>query len=146
MRASRAACLVLASLNALAFAAQFFPKSQGGLEARFPLAAKSSRGEAPRGAAVPFRRRGEAPEPPSPPALPVAPHDSPPAEAPVDSATVAYLGAMTSPEGTIEYFFKNRTTNRVYATGPKSGEIAVLEASEKEFLIDIDGTHYKVAR
>jgi hypothetical protein len=144
MRSSKAFCLVLASLNVLVFAAQMAGGGDDALKARVSLSAKTSMTAEPRGASVPFRLRGELPEPTAP-ALSPTPAE-PPAEAPIDTSAFAFLGTMTSPQGATEYFFKKNATNRVYSAGLKDSEIKLLETSEKEFLIEIDGTKYKVAR
>jgi hypothetical protein len=150
MRSSRAIFAALTALNVLAFAA--LPSSGGDdeLAPRLSLQAEAPKDESPRGAAVPFRLRGEGPWPVA--ATPVARRDRPPAsaadtaESQIDSSGFAFLGTMTSPEGRIEYFFKSRATDRVYSSGRGDGGIAVLDVNEKEFLIEIDGTKYKVQR
>jgi hypothetical protein len=147
MRSSKAICLALAALDVLVFAAQLFPRGGDELKARVSNPARSSKADAPRGAAVPFRPAGDIPGPiAAPEKAPVPAPSAPLVDAPIDSSAFAYLGAMTSSDGKAGYFFKSRATNRVYSAGLEDSEIQVLGASEKEFLIEIDGSKYKVAR
>jgi hypothetical protein len=146
MRSTKAVCLALAALNLVVFAV---PSLRGGgdeLKARVAISARRAEAAQARGAPVPFRLEGELPEPAALPALESAPAPAAPPEAPIDSDSYAYLGTMTSPEGTIEYFFKNKATGLVRSTGRRDDPIRVLESAEKEFLIEIDGTKYRVAR
>jgi hypothetical protein len=146
MRSSKVVCLALAALDLLAFAV---PSLRGGgdeLKARVAISARRAEAAQARGAPVPFRLEGELPEQAAVPAPESGPASAAPPEAPMDSDSYAYLGTMTSPEGTIEYFFKNRATGLVRSTGRKDGPIRVLESTDKEFLIEIDGTKYRVAR
>jgi len=145
MRLGKALCLTLAALNVLALSARLVPKGDDELRYRASQSAGASRTELPSGGAVPFRPGGEKPEPaPNPLAQPVpaAPH----VEERIDESAYSYLGSMKSPEGKTVYFFKNRAANRVDSAGYKDGGIKVLFASEKEFLLEIDGKKYKVVR
>jgi hypothetical protein len=147
MRSSRLVCAVLASLNVLAAAARFIPEGGDDLAARVPLPAEGARAERPRGGTVIFRPRGERPAPaPTSARTPRPPSAPPPAEAPIDRDAFAYLGTMTMPDGAIGYFLKNKATSHVYSSGTGDGELAILEASDKELLIEIHGTKYLVAR
>jgi hypothetical protein len=148
MRSSKVACLVLAALNVAVFSAQFISEGDAQLEARVSFSAKNAKPREGRGAVVPFRLEGEMLKPDTVPSAVPEPASVPvtPPEVPIDSVSFTYLGTMTSPEGRIEYFFKNRATGLVYSAGHQDGTIKVLESTEKEFLIEADGTKYKVSR
>jgi hypothetical protein len=148
MRSNRIVCAILATLNVIAAAAGLVPRGGGDPSARAPLPARAEKAARPRGEAVIFRPRGErpAPAPPGAGATPKRPIPAPPVEAPIDRDSFAYLGAMTAVDGTSSSFFMNRATSRVYASGGGEGEPSILEASDKEILIELDGTKYLVAR
>jgi hypothetical protein len=147
MRWSRLLCAAVASLNVLAAAGRLLPEGGDAPATRASLPAEGARAERPRGEAVIFRPRGERPAPaPAPAQAPRPPSAAPPDEAPIEGSSFAYLGTMTAPDGASSYFFKDGATDRVYSAGAGDGELAVLGASEKEFLIEIHGTKYLVAR
>jgi hypothetical protein len=147
MRPNRIVCVAFAALNVIVFVIQVIPRNGEELRARVSISAKASTSSEQRGAAVPFRLSGEKPEPAGIPATDPQPKSIvQPIQDQIDSNTFAYLGTMTSPNGSTDIFVKNMVTNRVYSSGGTRSDLKVLGESEKEFLIEINGTKYKVPR
>jgi hypothetical protein len=149
MRRSKALCVALAVLNLAVFLAPFSRLEKPGLEVRVPKTAKTAdAGSAVRNTIV-FRAEGVLPPPPPAPE-PVKPVPEPVptavSDAPIDTGTMLFLGSMTSAEGRVSYFFKNRMTNRVYASSAIDGGVKIVSQTDKEFVLEIDGAQYKVIR
>jgi hypothetical protein len=148
VRSSRLACAALASLNVLVAAAGIAPRGGGEIAAIVPSPPEAARAERPRGETVIFRPRGERPASAARRTSAIAPRPSEasPVAVPIDRESFAYLGTMTAADGTSSSFFKDRAADRVYASGTGEGEPAIIEATEKEFLIELNGTKFLVAR
>lgn len=143
MRFSRALCIALGALNLALFFVASAPKADEALRARVRPTTRAADHDRARGTVIIFRPAGEYPAPaPSleQTQLPVA---TP--EQPVDDVSIAFLGSMTATNGVVKFFFKNKLTNRVYSGGGEDGDVAILSASEKEFILEIDGKKYRVA-
>jgi hypothetical protein len=148
MRRIKAACIVLAALNLIVFLLPFWSVEKRGLEVRVPRTSKTASGGSVSSRTIVFRPEGEFPAPPTP--LPAAP-ESEPVQSPlpderIDAGTIVFLGSMTTAEGKTAYFFKNKITNRVYSSSMPENGIKILSQSEKEFILEIEGTRYKVIR
>jgi len=144
MRPSKIICLALGALNIAVFVASSAPRSDDGLKARVSLVPKSVEPSRAAVSSISFRPAGDYPEPaaaPNPDLVPIAAPDER-----LDDSSIAYLGSMTSAQGKTVYFFKNKATNRVYSTGGEGDGLVVISAAEKEFILEIDGKKYKVAR
>lgn len=148
MKRSNILCIALAAANIAVFLLSFSELEKPRLEVRVPKIDKNEKAlPLPRNSIV-FRPEGEYPRPPAQEAIKPAPEPitvTIPDER-VDSTTMVFLGSMTSPEGRISYFFKNRMTNRVYSSSAAENGVKIVSQTEKEFVLEIDGAKYKVIR
>lgn len=58
---------------------------------------------------------------------------------------VNFLGIVEDEEG-IHYFFKNIRSGHIYKVSPRGGEARLVEKGDGWFILEIEGTLYKVER